>query len=631
MTEPNYPEVPPTAPLPPTGPPTFVSPFGPPPTTEAVSIGGGDGGGRRVPARALAIGLGVVALAGGTAFAVQSFGGGESGAATPEEAATRLVDAIAAEDVLGVIDLLPEGERDLLRDLTTDARDEYQRLGVLSDTFSLDGFNGVDIVAEDVEVDVDEITDGLAMVTITDGEFSVEVDGDELTGNLGEVVEAVADERDAEIEVDDTEDEADAEELAASFAVVEEDGRWHPSLAFTAAELARQSSFDDDGNPLDEPDLTDGVEPEGADDPEAAVQALIDAGASLDAEDAIAILDPGEARALQIYSQYFLPIDDADLPEDLEIEAELTEAEVDDLGGGANRVVPTGFELRFESEDGDGEVVLEDGCVNVDIRPADEDDGEPLDEEFCFAEDGEPLPDEVGDVEVPEELQEVAEAFLPLRFGIVTVQRDGEHFVAPIRTLGDAILGLTRGLEREDLEEGGAVFALLAGDLDDEVEELFDQAFESSLGFEEEFEFDEDAFGDEVEDDCEGVGCGFDEEEVEPEFAPRTETGASGPNGELQIFDVVAGSVAEDGTATFTAIADIDGEFVIGVQGEDGLDSVVTVFDAATGEELGFNDDFSGVDPEVLVSLAGGQVVNIEVRGFAGAGGDFLVYFEPFE
>ena len=638
MTEPNYPEVPPTVPASPTEQTPFVSPFAPPtpppdaPAPTATGHAGGSGGGRRLPAKGLAIGIGIVALVGGAAFAAQSYGGGESGAATPEEAATRLVEAVADEDVLGVVDLLPEGERDVLRDLTTDARDEYQRLGVLSDTFSLDGFAGVDIVAEDVEVDVDEITEGLAMVTITDGEFSIEVDGDELTGNLGDVVEAVADERDAELEVDDVEDEADAEELATSFAVVEEDGRWHPSLAFTIAELGRQSSSDDDGEPLDEPDLSDGVEPEGAEDPEAAVQALIDAGTSLDAEAAIAVLDPGEARALQIYSQYFLPVDTDDLAEDVEIEAELTAAEVDDLGGGANRVVPTGFELRFEAEDGSGEIVLEDGCISADIQPADEDDGEPFDEEFCFDdESGSPLPDEVVDVEVPEELQEVAEAFLPLRFGIVTVERDGEHFVAPVRTFGDAILGLTRGLEPEDLEEGGSVFALLSGELDDEIEELFDQAFESSLGFEDDVAFDEEIFGEEFDEDCEGVGCGFEEEDVEPEFAPRVETGASGPNGELLVFDVVAGQVPEDGVATFTAVADIDGEFVVGVQGEDDLDSTVTMFDAATGEELGFNDDFSGVDPEVLLTLTAGQVVTIEVRGFAGAGGSFLVYFEPFE
>jgi hypothetical protein len=609
--QPSYPSVPPTVPASPWAP-------APPPPPEPAAAP------KRSIGKPVAIAVGVVALAGAGVFAFQSFTGDERGAASPEEAATRLADAVADEDVLGVVDLLPEGERDLLRDITTQARDEYQRLGVLSDTFSLDGFQGVDIVAEDIEVDVDEITEGLAVVTITDGSFSVEVDGDELVGNLGDVVETIAEERDVEIEVDDVEEEADADELEASFAVIEEDGRWFPSIGFTIAELGRQfdASFDDEAETADPPDLDDGVEPEGAASPEAAIQALLDAGTSLDPEAAIAVLDPGEMRALQVYSQFF----ELERGEsDTEIEAELTDAEVDDLGGGASRVVPTGLEVRFETDDGStGEVVLEDGCVNVDIQPPDGDDGPPFEEEFCFGEDGELLGDEVGEVEVPEELQDVAEAFQPIRLGVVTVERDGEHFVAPIRTVADLLLGVTRGLEPEDLEEGGTIFDLLSGELDDDVEELVDEVAEETVVVDEEV-FDDEFFDDDAEEDCEGVGCGF-----EDELDPREPTGASGPNGELLVFDAVEGTVAEGAVATFTAVADIDDDFVIGVQGVGDFDSVVAVFDAATGELLNENDDFNGVDPEVLVTLTAGQEVTIEVRGFADAGGDFLVYFEPF-
>ena len=619
MSDPNYPSVPPTAPIAPTPTPTPASPWAPPPPAAP------EPGPKRALGKPLAIGVGVVALAAGGVFAVRAFTGDERGAASPEDAATALADAIADEDVLGVVDLLPEGERDLLRDLTTQARDEYQRLGVLSDTFSLDGFRGVDIVAEDIEVEVDEITEGLAVVTITDGSFSVEVDGDELTGNLGDVVEAVADERDIEIEVDDIEEETDAEELEASFAVIEEDGRWFPSIGFTIAELARQfdASFDDDDAPSDDPpDLDEGIEPEGAESPEDAVQALLDAGTSLDPEAAIAILDPGEARALQVYSQY-LDLEPGE--SDTEIEAELTDVEVEDIGGGASRVVPVGLEVTFETEDlTTGEVVLDDGCINVDIQPPEGADETSFEEEFCFGDDGDLLGDDVGDVEVPDELQDVADAFRPIRLGIVTVERDGEHFVAPIRTTGDLLLNLTRGLEPEDLEEGGSVFELLSGELDEDVEELVEEVADETVVVEDDV-FDDDVFGDDVEEDCEGVGCGF-----EDELEPRTPAGPSGPNGELLVFDAVEGTVAELGTATFTAVADIDDDFVIGAQGVGDFDSVITVTDEATGEVLGENDDFIGRDPEVLVSLTAGQRVTIEVRGFADAGGDFLVYFEPF-
>jgi hypothetical protein len=96
------------------------------------------------------------------------------------------------------------------------------------------------------------------------------------------------------------------------------------------------------------------------------------------------------------------------------------------------------------------------------------------------------------------------------------------------------------------------------------------------------------------------------------------------------VFDAVTTDVPEGSTTTLTAIADIDGQFIIGAQGEAGFDSVITVLDAATGEVLAENDDFAGRDPEVLVDLLGEQVVTIELRGFAGDGGSAVVYFEPF-
>jgi hypothetical protein len=325
-------------------------------------------------------------------------------------------------------------------------------------------------------------------------------------------------------------------------------------------------------------------------------------------------------RALQVYAPLFL--DDEDPPDDVEIEAELTDAEVDDLGGGAQLVVPTGFELTFTGDSGSGSVVFEDDCVAVDIESTDEESA-PIDNEVCVGED-EQLPDEIGDVEVPEELQDVAEAFLPLRFGVVTVERDGEHFVAPVRTAGELLLGLTGGLERDDLEEGGAVFALLSGELDDELEELFDEVFDAA--FEDDAVFDDEFFEDEFEDvPCEGVGCGFEDDG----FVERFPTGATGPNGELLPFDVVEGEVAQDGIATFTAIVDVDGDYFIGVQGQDGFDAVMTVTDEETGEVLAEDDDTIGRDPEVLLQgVLQDQVLTIDVRGFAGDPGSFLVYFE---
>jgi len=637
MSDPNYPQVPPTSPWPPTAPP---APAGVPWT--APSPEPAPEGGRRPPVgRIAAVVVGVLAVGGGAVFAANALGG-DTGASSPEDAARRLLDAVAAEDVLGVVDLLPDGERELFRDVTTGARDEYQRLGLLSEQFRLDGFPGVDIEIADADFDVEVVADGdggddgLAVVTLVGGSASVEVDGDELEGNLGEVVRDVAEARDADLDAPDTSEEADLADADVRFAVVEEGGRWHPSVFFTAAELIRR-----DGG-FDEPDLDAGIEAEGESSPEAAVQALLDAGVALDAEAAMALLDPGEARALHVYSQFFLPIERPDTG-DVEISAELTDAEVDDLGGGARRVVPTGLEVHFEADGGTGDIVLDGGCVSVDIEPP-PGEGDPIDDEFCAGEDPEDLelPEELGDVDISEELREAIAAFQPLRFGLVTVERDGEHFVAPIRTAFDVVFGVTRGLEPEDLEEGGSVFDLLSGRLDDDVSALFDSAFETAFGFEEledigedfeDFEDFEDG-GDFDRDDCAGVGCGFDDgptattSPVQPTAPTRETTGPSGANGELLAGDTVLAQVGEDGVAAFTAAAQFPGTYRIGAQGIDGFDATIRVVDAATGEELAANDDAVGFDPEVLVDLAEGQVVTVEVVGFAGAAGAAVLYVE---
>lgn len=638
MSDPNYPQVPPASPWPQSQPAQPGEPAPPwtAPTPEPVPVQR-----RRPPAgRVVAVAVGVLAVGGGAVFAATALGG-DSGASSPEEAGRRLLDAVAAEDILGVVDLLPSGERELFRDVTTGARDEYQRLGFLSEEFRLDGFPGIDIEITDPELDVDVVVDadggddGLALVTIVGGEAVAAVDGDELEGNLGEVVRDVAEERDAELDAPDEREEIDLEEAGISFAVVEEGGRWHPSVFFTIAELVRRR----DGG-LDEPDLDGGVDPDGESSPEEAVQAIVDAAVNLDAERAMALLDPGEARALHVYSQYFLPVEAPDTG-DFEISAEVTEAEVDDLGGGARRVVPTGLEVRFEADGGTGDIVLDGGCVSIDIEPP-PGEGDAIDEEFCAGDGPEDLelPDELAEVEISEELRDAIEAFQPLRFGIVTVERDGEHFVAPIRTAFDVVFGVTRGLEPEDLQEGGSVYDLLAGRLDDDVSAVFESIGETVFGFDEledlgeDFEDFEDG-GDFDRDDCVGVGCGFDDgasaTTVPPELPTgptREPTGASGVNGELLPGDAVAADVPPDGEVTFTAMATVPGPYRIGAQGVDGFDPTIRVLDAATGEELAANDDANGFDAEVVLDLAEAQLVVIEVAGFAGRNGTAVVYFE---
>jgi hypothetical protein len=597
---------------------------------------------RRSGRSLVAGGVAVALLAGGT-YATAQLLGDEAGAASPEEAATQLIRAFNDADVIGLIELLPPGEREALLDITGELTGEGERLGLIDETFRLDGIPGVTIEITDPELEVEELGDGLARVSVVDGEALVAVDGDLLAGTAGPVADDIADANDTEVEVDDSEEtvdigdlveeaEEEADELGGAVqnpftvAVIEIDGRWHPSLGFTIAELIRIDANRFEEDELRAPDLGDGVDPEGAETPEAVLQALLDAAADLDAEAALALLDPEETAAAQVYSDLFLGDLDDDGGSGTEVSAELTDAEVTELGDGVNRVVPTGFVVEGTSDEETFRIELEDGCLAVQSE-SDDPDVDDIDTEVCSGDDlADALPDELGesfeDVEVPEELTELIEAFQPVEVGFITVERGGEHFLSPLRTVFDVLAVSFRGLERSDLEQGGIVFDLLTGELDDEFEDFFDEVFE---GFEEEFEAT-------IDDDVTIIDDEFDEDFDEDfeDLPVRVPTGSTGggPAGELLAGDVVAGSFPLGGVQVFALIGTA-GEAFIGAQTTNDADLTVTVTDPATGEELAFSDDHAGFDPEAFLRLEEGQVVVVTVAAFADAeAAGFVVYYE---
>jgi len=346
-------------------------------------------------------------------------------------------------------------------------------------------------------------------------------------------------------------------------------------------------------------------------------------------------------------------------------------------------VVPTALTASGEFDGASFDLTLEDSCIELSVDVEDE-EGFELDR-TCFDEDIES--DLADDIDVPQEISDLIASVSPIEGGIVTVERGGEHFVSPLRTVVQGLAGVVDDIELEDVQEGGILREAFEGELNDEFEDVnesFEEAAEdadaeevavavlallqdeqvdleelvfsaptlttavsfsvgiavaSSFedGFEaEDFEDFEDEFEEGIDEDPFEEDP-FEEEPTEttqrPDDEPgiRTPTGptGSGPNGEMLVGDVLAGSVAEDGVATFTAIGVPDG-VLIGAQALDGSDLTITVIDAATGEQLEFDDDFNAPDPEVLAFLQEGQVVTIEVEGFAGQAGEFVVYYEVF-
>jgi len=105
--------------------------------------------------------------------------------------------------------------------------------------------------------------------------------------------------------------------------------------------------------------------------------------------------------------------------------------------------------------------------------------------------------------------------------------------------------------------------------------------------------------------------------------APREE--GSGPGGALVAGDAVGGEVGFGEVAEYRLIGD-DGDVRVGVRGAPGFDATVTVVDA-DGDQVAYNDDSNGLDPEVGVELTGEELV-VEVRELSGNAGGFTVYVD---
>ena len=388
--------------------------------------------GRRSPIALVALSIAVLLGAGGFALAYLL-----PDANTPEDAVRSLVTAVADEDVLGALDALAPSERDLLKDAVEDVTGELRRLDVLSDDADLSGIDGVDVAVEDLVVTSQPLADGLSLVTAR-GAASVRVEPEELP--LGSFVEG-GEGSDSPFDV------AAAESEVSRFGdlqlvTVEEDGRWYVSLAYSVADLARREA----GEPM--PDPADAVQPDGEPSPERAVRALLDAGLALDARRAIALLPPDEAAALQDYAPLFLDELEAEAAEvrpSFSVEVRDLDLSVD-VDGDEAAVTVDGFDLSATVDGERTTASYDGGCFRV-VREGDED-------ESCGSQRGltaglvfplivGPGPGGTpGEVEVPEST-----------LTIVTVQRGGQWYVSPVRTVLRSIVRSLEAVEAGSLDE----------------------------------------------------------------------------------------------------------------------------------------------------------------------------------
>lgn len=478
----------PLTPSPPPPPPPIESILTLDDETEITRVSRGVGG------RAIAAIVGVVLLVGGTMFAVTQAGG--SGPGSAEAAVAELLEAASDEDVLGLLAAIDPGERDAMRGPVEDLFAELERLEVLDESFELTGIAGVDLEFNDVTFRTEAIRDGLARVYLTGGTVTGSFNSDELP--IGSFVEDTLDRFGGDISGISETETSDIVEGEEMFLVAHEgaDG-WRVSIGYSIAEAARLDA--DLPFPAGE-----GVEPIGADSPEAAVEGMVTALTDLDLRGMIARMSPGEFGALHEYAGLFLDDAEAALAS-VEGDVDLTVDDLDlrsETSGGRASVYVDGFSVTITIDEGTITVGYADQCVTIDGDLPELDDL-PFDGPLCQDDAGrmyedamEELQGTTGlDLDLPE-----LPTFDAVDIGITATQHDGEWYVAPIATGLDGTVDMIGALERRDLD---AIVDFVEAAISSFTEaftppfEDLDRGFDSSG---DSFDFGEDDFAPPVED-----------------------------------------------------------------------------------------------------------------------------------
>ena len=253
------------------------------------------GGGGRLAWIGAIVGA-LVLLVGGGFFGLTALNA-SGGAATPDEAVEKLIEAVNGEDVITLGELLEPGERRTIVDPTIDEiLPELIRLGVLADDFDAGAVDGIDLELPDVTYRIDAVSghDDLVHVVFTGGQAASSSQMSEFP--FGEsVFSRFGDSMRDEPPVTESIEESDN-----PLVLVKRNDRWYVSLWYSLGEAARLEL----GQSL--PLVSEMPAPQGSPSPEVAVEQFVLDAFDLDLAGMLSRLDPEEAHALYRYAPLFL-------------------------------------------------------------------------------------------------------------------------------------------------------------------------------------------------------------------------------------------------------------------------------------------------------------------------------------
>lgn len=298
--------------------------------------------GRHLPkpsAKTFALVAGLVALVGVGWLVARGLGGAGGGASSPEEAVRDLAAAINNEDPVGAAEVLAPDEVKTLTGLLGDIESRASKTGIGGPKKSL---GGVDVNIENLELEVDELSDTVAKVEIRDGRAQWKID----PGNLGPTTNRAIGEienRTGNIETDDlvvsgyNNRDGDEFEIDPFVIAVNRRGGWYVSPTYTVAAYITEAS----GRPAGDFDEEVPPDLQAAKTPEDAVIGLANSIDELDPDETLGFLPEYEFAFLHAYRD---AIEEAiqeatDNGEGFTFDVDDSDLEVSNLPGGYKKVI----------------------------------------------------------------------------------------------------------------------------------------------------------------------------------------------------------------------------------------------------------------------------------------------------
>jgi hypothetical protein len=380
--------------------------------------------------------VGALALgAGGLAMAARS---GSDGSATPQAAVQKLLASAEQSDMVGVMDSLTPGERELMLKPMLDTITELKRLEILAKKADPTKVDALVMTFTDEKFVEVPVNDRIKTVKMTAGTMTVKGDASKIP--FGKLIEDLAGPDSLPKDISNETTDMDGTEITT----VKVDGAWHVSLLYSIAELARK---DQEAGP---PSAANFVTPKGSDSPEAAVKDMVDALADLNARTVISLLPPDEYGVLQDYAYLFLDqADDArsQLPDDYKVTVDLP---VRIVGSGSRRsAVPTGFKISgtADGESASAEYDSAGQCFKIEVSGDQQD--------FCQS-DLKKFSDEAMDNMSPEmkqfseDMNNMIDRTKLQDLGLTVRQVDGKWFVTPIGSYTDLMVAVMKSIKQPE-------------------------------------------------------------------------------------------------------------------------------------------------------------------------------------